>query len=162
LVVFLYLISFPFCSTEPTSSIELRNEEIRDSAPSKQLASSTETRKENATIIAAPDQEKDLQTTLDQPDILSTPITLASPFSDTHGLSQKAREDVPADDLGEASSKLSALNREVRPSTVVPASPPVTQQGAARDETLDKQKFVPPGNEVSFAGLLSATPFMLI
>jgi hypothetical protein len=139
----LFIKFFSFCSTEPTSSIEPRNEEIRDSAPLTHLASSTETMKENATIISGP-EEKDLQTTLDQPDILSKPIKLA------HSLSQKTREDAPADDLREASSKPSALVREVIPSTVVPASPPETQQGAARDETLDKQKFVPSGNQVSF------------
>jgi hypothetical protein len=98
----LFIKFFSFCSTEPTSSIEPRNEEIRDSAPLTHLASSTETMKENATIISGP-EEKDLQTTLDQPDILSKPIKLA------HSLSQKTREDAPADDLREASSKPSAL-----------------------------------------------------
>ncbi|GJM99419.1 hypothetical protein PR202_ga16515 [Eleusine coracana subsp. coracana] len=145
----LYIVS---CK-EPTSSNEPRKEEIRNSAPSKQLIFSTEKIKENATI-GTPDQGKGLQTTLDQQDIPSEPVKLPSPPSDTHHQSKKAREDAPADDLGETTLEPSALDREVRPSTVVPRSAPVTQYGAARDEALDKQKSIPSGQDSVHSALL--------
>jgi hypothetical protein len=136
-----------FCSTGQISPAEPKNKEIRDSAPSTRLISSTDTRKEDS-VIAAPDQGKDSQTTIDQQDMLSAPVRSASPSSDTQSPSEKAREDAPADDLGDDASKSLALDREVRPRTVVPASSPATLLGAAPDETAHNGKVLEPSGSV--------------
>ncbi|KAL6601654.1 hypothetical protein ACP70R_044874 [Stipagrostis hirtigluma subsp. patula] len=96
---------------QPPSSSGARNKEIRDSAPSAQLISSTEPRKGDA-IVPAPDQAKDSQTTPGQQDILSAQRLLG-----------KAQKDVPADESGKAKpSQPPSSVREGNPPTVIPTS----------------------------------------
>ncbi|TVU10235.1 hypothetical protein EJB05_43749, partial [Eragrostis curvula] len=135
-----------FMPSEPTSSTEPRSEDIRDAAPSTRLISSTEARKGDA-IIASPVQDKDKPTILAQQGVRSTPVKLASPYFETNRPSQDARDDAPDNDLGEAAFEPSAPVPKVGPPTVVPASAPATQYGSARDEAIDKTKFVPSGQD---------------
>ncbi|XP_062199654.1 uncharacterized protein LOC133902093 isoform X2 [Phragmites australis] len=138
-------------SPEPTETdLPTRHKpsSVKDVAPSTQLISSTEPRNGIA-IVAAPSRAKDSQTTPGRQDILSAPVGLVPPFSDTQHPSGEVQEYVPADDSGKAKpSKPSSAIREESPPTVVPASAPDTQHGTEPDDVaLDEQKFSPSGQD---------------
>ena len=120
---------------QPAFSLGPRNEEIRDSSPSAMLISSTDPSKGDP-MVAVRDQAKDLQTTPDQQDILSTEHP-----------SEKVQENIPGDNLGKAKpSRPSSAIQEGKPSK---ASASGIQLGSAPNElSVDEQKFAPPGNEV--------------
>ncbi|XP_066397640.1 uncharacterized protein [Miscanthus floridulus] len=116
---------------QPAFSLGPRNEEIRDSSPSAMLISSTDPSKGDP-MVAVRDQAKDLQTTLDQQDILSTEHP-----------SEKVQENIPGDNLGKAKpSRPSSAIQEGKPSK---ASASGIQLGSVPNELyVDEQKFVPP------------------
>lgn len=120
---------------QPAFSLGPRNEEIRDSAPSAVLISSTDSSKGD-TISSVRDQAKDSQTTPGQQDILSA-----------NHPSRKIQESIPGDDFGKAKrSRPSSSAQEGKPSK---ASASGIQLGSVPNEVfIDEQKFAPPGNEV--------------
>ncbi|CAL5063079.1 unnamed protein product [Urochloa decumbens] len=132
---------------EPAFSLGPRNEDIRDSAPSALLISSTDPSKEDS-IVSVPDQVKDSQTTPSQQDILSAQRP-----------SGKVEENTPGDNSGN--------DKSLRPSAIREGIPPSTQLNstteprngdaiiASPDQAKDSQ--TTPGQQVRLSAPSSYT-----